>query len=172
MEKIWYWPLQASPHDMTKMIQTFHQISGQLGTKTKSVNQVVFQAKQIKSFQATSGRRRQRRLERSKDTSLVTIRMVTIGNDYVSVGLFHRWTEDESQLDDVDKFLAEMLDDFVTQGHLQELIGLRDQLSDIAAEKLNLAVDRDDILNTFKPFEPVVEALRAKYALAEIVNDM
>ena len=75
-------------------------------------------------------------------------------------------------MDDVDKFLAEMLDDFVTQGHLQELIGLRDQLSDIAAEKLNLAVDRDDILNTFKPFEPVVEALRAKYALAEIVNDM
>lgn len=35
MEKIWNWPLQASPHDMTKMIQTFHQISGQLGCKTK-----------------------------------------------------------------------------------------------------------------------------------------
>jgi hypothetical protein len=67
--------------------------------------------------------------------------------------------------------MVELLDDFVTQGHLQELVGLRDQLSDIAAEKPNLATDRDDVLNTFKPFEPVVEALRAKYALAESVDD-
>lgn len=37
MEKIWHWPLQASPHDMTKMIQTFHQISGQLGCKSKGM---------------------------------------------------------------------------------------------------------------------------------------
>jgi len=64
--------------------------------------------------------------------------------------------------------MLELLDDFVSQGHLQELVGLRDQLSDIAAEKPNLATDREDVLNTFKPFEPVVEALRAKYALAEM----
>lgn len=41
MEKIWSWPLQASPHDITKMIQTFHQISGQLGCKNKGSSWVL-----------------------------------------------------------------------------------------------------------------------------------
>lgn len=59
----------------------------------------------------------------------------------------------------------------MSQGHLQELVALRDQLSDIAAEKANLETDRADVLNVFKPFEPVVEALRAKYALAETMSD-
>lgn len=67
--------------------------------------------------------------------------------------------------------MAELLDDFVSQGHLQELVALRDQLSDIAAEKPNLTTDREDVMNTFKPFEPVVEALRAKYALAEMTEE-
>lgn len=140
--------------------------------------------------------------------------MVTIGNDHVSVGLFHRWTENvrlkiprrlispwphpcifthphpsqtfsfgaltpfsydwrmqNRQVEDVESFLGEVLDDFVLQGHLQELVALRDQLSDIAAEKANLETDRADVLNVFKPFEPVVEALRAKYALAETISD-
>lgn len=142
--------------------------------------------------------------------------MVTIGNDYVSVGLFHRWTENvrfpswppyfalnilqtliycmltlpipftnaistffililaslqTRQVEDVDNFLIEVLEDFVSQGHLQELVALRDQLSDIAAEKANLETDRADVLNAFKPFEPVVEALRAKYALAETITE-
>ena len=67
--------------------------------------------------------------------------------------------------------MAELIDDFVSQGHLQELLSLKDQLSDIAAEKPNLVTDREDILDHFKPFEPVVEALRAKYALAEMQNE-
>lgn len=75
------------------------------------------------------------------------------------------------QVEEVDKFLLELLEDFVSQGHLQELLSLKDQLSDIAAEKPNLTVDRDDILVHFKPFEPVVEALRAKYALAEAIDE-
>ena len=97
--------------------------------------------------------------------------MVTMGNEHVSVGLFHRWTENQKQLIEVDRFLAELIDDFVSQGHLQELLSLKDQLSDIAAEKPNLVTDREDILDHFKPFEPVVEALRAKYALAEMQNE-
>lgn len=67
--------------------------------------------------------------------------------------------------------MVELLDDFVTQGHLQEVIALREQLNDIAAEKPNLTTDREDVLDIFKPFEPVVEALRAKYALAELVDE-
>jgi hypothetical protein len=135
-----------------------------------------------------------------------------MGNDHVSVGLFHRWTENvrfvpirpnlskifqrilvtiivnltliidfflndlclhsqQKQLIEVDRFLAELIDDFVSQGHLQELLSLKDQLSDIAAEKPNLTTDREDILDHFKPFEPVVEALRAKYALAEMQEE-
>lgn len=74
-------------------------------------------------------------------------------------------------MEDVESFLCEVLDDFVSQGHLQELMALKDQLSDIAAEKANLETDRADVLNAFKPFEPVVEALRAKYALAEMLTD-
>ena len=129
--------------------------------------------------------------------------MVTIGNDYVSMGLFHQHIDNvrffglfplfrpllwsflmlmivilltlsilqEDQKLDVDRFMVELLDDFVSQGHLQELVGLRDQLSDIAAEKPNLTTDREDVMNTFKPFEPVVEALRAKYALAEMTEE-
>lgn len=75
------------------------------------------------------------------------------------------------QIGDVDKFLLELLDDFVSQGHLQELLSLKDQLTDIAAEKPNLTVDREDILVHFKPFEPVVEALRAKHALAAMEDE-
>lgn len=35
LEKIWHWPIQASGQDVAKMILTFHQISAQVGCKTK-----------------------------------------------------------------------------------------------------------------------------------------
>ena len=67
--------------------------------------------------------------------------------------------------------MGEMMDDFVNLGLLNELISLKDQLTDIAAEKPNLTFDREDILNTFKSFDPVTEALRAKFGLDEPVEE-
>ena len=34
-EKIWSWPVVASPHDVSKLILSFHQISGELGSINK-----------------------------------------------------------------------------------------------------------------------------------------